>query len=133
VRVDVMLVTERRDLRDGLGRRASETQGLLGPADAPERLELRPQREDEPAVAAARAAAADVAFDERDVQRRLAVLERERGPEAGEPTADDADVGAGVAVQRRLVLGPGEGLLEPEAPVAPPMRALRSDTGSSPS
>src|SRR5919198_1006284 len=57
VRVDVMLATERRDLGDGPGRRASEPQGLLGPADALERLELRPKREDEPAVAAARAAA----------------------------------------------------------------------------
>jgi hypothetical protein len=73
-----------------------------------------------PPFAAARAAAADVAFDERDVQRRLMIFERERGPEPGEPSADDAHVGVGVTVQRRLVVGRFERLLEPQAPVLHP-------------
>ena len=74
----------------------------------------------EPAVAAARSAAADVALEQDDVQGRLALLEEPRGPHPRVPAAEDHDVGGGVSFER-FRLGPREPgqrerLLEPPAP-----------------
>ena len=74
------------------------------------------QRKHEAAVAAARAAAADVALDEHDVERRVVLLEPQRGPQARVAAADDADVGLLVALEaRRVLLGAAERLLQPQA------------------
>src|SRR5207249_2462167 len=110
-----VIAAERADLVDGLGRGAREPQRLLAAAYLLERPELRPPAEDEAAVAAARAAAADVGLDDRDVQRRIVLLQAERGPETGIAAAHDADVGALLALEPGSVLSPGQRLLEPEA------------------
>jgi hypothetical protein len=67
---------------------------------------------DEAAVAAARAPAALLRFEEDDVEPRVALLQGERGPEAGVAAADDGDVSLGVPLEwrRRLV---GACLVEP--------------------
>ena len=63
-----------------------------------------PGRREEAAVGAAAAGADDVGLDERDAEVRVALAELVGGPEAGEPAADDADVGGHLAGQRRAQL-----------------------------
>jgi hypothetical protein len=58
----------------------------------------------EAAVAPARPDAARPGLQQDDVDGRIALSERERGPEPGEAAADDADVGRGVALERRCRL-----------------------------
>ena len=53
------------------------------------------------AVAAGRAEPGDLRFDDGDVERRLALQQVIRGPEAGEPGAEDRDVDVGRTVERR--------------------------------
>jgi hypothetical protein len=66
--------------------------------------QVAPVAVDEAAVAAAGAEPALLRLEEDDVETRLALLQRERRPEAGVPAADDRDVGVGVTFQRRLRL-----------------------------
>jgi len=63
--------------------------------------QVAPVAVDEAAVAAARAEPALLGLEKDDVEARLALLQRERGPEAGVAAADDRDVGLGVTVERR--------------------------------
>jgi hypothetical protein len=71
----------------------------------------------EAAVPAARPPAAFVRLEHDDAQVRIALLQRERRPEARVAAADDRDVGIGIALQRRcrfrLTAFGGERLLEP--------------------
>ncbi len=66
----------------------------------PQRQELRGPREQAAAVAAARAGAAQVGLDDRDVERGVLLLRLDRGPEPGEAAADDAHVGLRRTLQR---------------------------------
>ncbi len=77
-----------------------------------------PRRREEPAVAPARSAAADVALEEGDADPRRALGQLVGGPHPREPPADHADVGADASPQRgaRGAGIFGERLLEPEAP-----------------
>ena len=119
VRVDAVRGAEAADRLDGSCRGAAEPQRLLGSDDVLELRELRPPGEHEAAVAAARTAAADVALDEHDVERRIVLLERDRGPEARVAAAHDAHVGLLVALEaRRVLVGAAERLLQPQAPHA---------------
>src|SRR2546425_481219 len=102
--------------RASLDRRGREPHGLVGSADLLQRPELRPPAEHEATVPAARSSTAHVGLDEDDVQRWIVLLQSDRGPEAREAAADDADVGALLALESRRVLGSDERLLEPEAP-----------------
>jgi len=63
----------------------------------------------EAAVPPARAAAALLGLEHDDVERRIALLQRERGPEPCVAAADDRDVGFGVTLEgrRRLPAEPG--------------------------
>ena len=74
--------------------------------------QVAPVAVDEAAVAAARAEPALVRLEEDDVETRLALLQRERRPEAGVPAPDDRDICLGVTLERRRRLY-GIGLLEP--------------------
>ena len=79
-----------------------------------------PQNEfDEPAVAPARAAAADVLLEEHDVDAGVELREEPRGPHPGVAAADDHDVGRGVLDERRARLAgerrQGERLAQPPA------------------
>jgi hypothetical protein len=56
---------------------------------------------DEATVAAAGAEPALVGLEEDDVEARIALLQRERRPEAGVAAADDRDVGLGITLERR--------------------------------
>jgi hypothetical protein len=70
----------------------------------------------EATVAPARAAATLVGLEDDDLQPGLSFLQRERGPEARVPPADDRDVGLGLTLERRRRLAAearGERLLEP--------------------
>jgi hypothetical protein len=77
--------------------------------------EVAPVAVDEAAVAAARAEPALLSLEEDDVEARLALLQRKRGPEAGVAAADDRDVGLGVTGERRRRLD-GIGRIEPPDP-----------------
>src|SRR5207244_9045287 len=68
VRIDPVLGAERADPVHRLGGRTREPHGLLAGADFLQRAELGPPAEHEAAVPPARAAAADVRLDERDVE-----------------------------------------------------------------
>src|SRR6185503_18567212 len=72
--------------------------------------QVRPVAVAEPAVAPARPAAALVGLEHDHVERRLALLQRERGPEAGVAAADNRDVGVGVTRERRRRLAAEAGL-----------------------
>src|SRR5205085_2587439 len=109
----------------GLGGGPRQPDRLLASDHLLQRPELRPPAEDEAAVAAARAAAADVGLDQRDVDRRVELLQAERRPEAGEAAADDADVGALVALEAWRVLLPGESLFQPQAAHGPDLTTMR--------
>jgi hypothetical protein len=70
----------------------------------------------EAAVAPARAAAALVGLEDDDVEAGLALLQRERGPEARVAAADDRDVGLGITFEWRRRLAAearGECFFEP--------------------
>src|SRR5437868_2943415 len=69
----------------------------------------------EAAVAAARPGAAAFRLEQDDVRRRVSLLDRERGPQAGEAAADDADVGVDGAFERvgHVVAERGRRLLQP--------------------
>ena len=69
----------------------------------------------EAAVAAARPGAAAFRLEQDDVRRRVSLLDRERGPQAGEAAADDADVGVDGALERvgHVVAERGRRLLQP--------------------
>ena len=92
-------------------------------AQLDERAELGPPRDREAAVAAARAAAADVLLEHDDIARGLALLDADRGPEPGVAAAHDRDVGARGALERR-----GGGLAGRERLVEPE-RAMRHGAG----
>jgi hypothetical protein len=122
VGIDAMLVAERADLADRGGRRAREPQRVHRAADPLEADEVVPDAHREAAVATARAGAADLGLDEDDLERGLAPLERQRRPQPGEAAADDAHVGAKVALER----APGRadrGLAKPPAAVCGRARA----------
>ena len=76
VRVDAVRGAESADRLDGPCRGAAEPERLVGSDDVLELRELRPPGKHEAAVAPARTAAADVALDEHDVERRVVLLER---------------------------------------------------------
>src|SRR5947209_2343314 len=72
-------------------------------------------REDDSAVASARARAADIRLDKCDVDPRLARLPLQRGPTSGAAAADEADSRADLALNRRRIFLAGERLVEPQA------------------
>jgi hypothetical protein len=119
VRVDVVLAAEVSDRVDRLRRGERQAHRLLAAADLLQRPELGPPAEHEAAVATARPAAANVRLHEDDVERRVVLLEADRGPEAGVAAADDADVGALLALQPGRVFGSLQSLFQPEASHAP--------------
>ena len=82
------------------------------PAGAPD---AGPVAVQEAAVAAARPGAAAFRLEQDDVRRRVSLLDRERGPQAGEAAADDADVGVDGALERvgHVVAERGRRLLQP--------------------
>src|SRR5438034_33965 len=61
----------------------------------------RPVAVDEAAVASARTRPTLLGLDENDAQRRLALLQSQGCPEAGEAAADDADVRLDGSVEQR--------------------------------
>ena len=63
---------------------------------------VREGADHEPAVSAARAEPDGVGLQDDDLARRVVGDRVEGGPEAGEPGADDAEVGLGEALERRL-------------------------------
>ena len=102
---------------------------VADPADAERHLvavrlrevrQVLPEAADEPAVASAGPAAADVLLEDHDVGARIELLQVEGRPQAGVAAAEDHDVGGRVAFERRrrlaLELGARERLEEPPAP-----------------
>src|SRR5437868_7666597 len=110
--------------------RASRTASAV--PDLLERRELVPPREDETAVATARAAAADVGLEQEHVERGLELLQADRSPETAVAAAADADVRARVPLQRRRVLLTGERLFEPEASLHGPCFTTRDTATGKP-
>src|SRR5438445_128062 len=101
--IDAVRCAEGADLGHARRGGASEMQRLFDAAELLEREELRPPREDESAVASTRARAADIRLDKCDVDPRLAHLQLQRGPKSGEAAADDAHIGADLALNRRRI------------------------------
>ena len=106
-----------RDLVDRRLRAARHAQRVRRAAQADERRELRPPGEDEAAVSPRGAAAADVLLEHDDVARGLEPLDPEGRPEPDVAAAQDRDVGARVALERRRVRRVARDLLEPERAV----------------
>ena len=128
VRVDPVLARRtRRSRRRPASQARASASAPSAPQSCDERAELGPPGDREAAVAAARAAAADVLLEHDDVARRLALLDADGRPEAGVAAAHDRDVGARSALERR---GGGlvgrEGLVEPERAVRHGPRVLRA-------
>ena len=96
--------------------RPAQTHGFLVAEQRQERRERCPVPVQEAAVASARPVAADLGLEERHPQAGGALAQRERGPEARVPAADDRDVRRRVPRERRprfrIPLG-GERLLQP--------------------
>ncbi len=97
--IDVVFTAELRDMRYGRFGCLDQPDGL-GLAEEPsQREELCRPGEQASAVAPARAGPAEIAFKNDNVQRRILQLGLDRRPQAGEATADDADVGSLAALQ----------------------------------
>ena len=120
VGVDSVGLAELADLGDAIRRRLGQPGRLLDAAGLCEAAELRPPAHHEAAVAPAGAAAAHVGLEDHDVERGVELGQPQRGPQAGEPAADDAHVRRDRPRQRagRVVAGPRcERLPEPERAV----------------
>ena len=104
------------------GRRAAQPDRLLGAAARDEARQLRPPRQHHAAVAARGAAAADVALEHDDVAGGVALLELDRRPQADEAAAEDRDVGARGALERRRGRRVAERLAQPQRTMRLPMR-----------
>jgi len=94
----------RADVADRPVRRTADRQRRVLPMELYERRQLVPQTVHEPAVATARAAAADVLLQQDDVDARIAVLQEVGRPHAGVAAAEDHDVGGRVRRERRTRL-----------------------------
>lgn len=92
------------DLANRVRGRASDPDGLRGATDLLQGEEVMPDREREAAVAAAGARAAQPSFNHGHLGRGRELLDPQRGPQAREAAADDADVRAPRALEdgRRL-------------------------------
>ena len=114
--VDALGLREGAHARDDrLARACDVERGRVAEALSHPR-QVRPVAVAEAAVAAARPAAALVGLEDDDVERRLPLLQRERGPEARETAADDGDVRVRVTRERRRGLAAeagGERLVDP--------------------
>ncbi|MCY1429400.1 hypothetical protein D9M71_453160 [compost metagenome] len=68
------------------------------------------------AIASTGPGTADVRFDQQHIQFGVLLLEHDRGPQPGVTTADDTDIGAGVAFQWRTGFGciSLQGLVQPK-------------------
>ena len=67
---------------------------LVGPAGQPLREAVGQRRRDEPAVAPGGRHPEAAALEHHDVARRVVLLGLDRGPQPGEATTDDDQVGA---------------------------------------
>src|SRR5205085_8531354 len=81
LRVDFVVGAEGAEFVDRTLARAREPNRLLRSADLLQRRKLVPPRENEAAVPAARAAAADVRLEQHHLERGLELLEADRSPE----------------------------------------------------
>ena len=115
--VDVVVGNERPDLVDRVRLRAAVAQARLLTEQPEVRVDVEPRRRQEPTVAPARATPGDVLLDQGDAEPGLSFRELDRGPQPGEPAADDAHVGHEMLLERRRRLARiiGERLLQPEA------------------
>ncbi len=102
--IDPVLLEPAADLLDGARHRPQVPHAVVVAERRADRRRIPPRRGEEAPVAAARPASADVLFDEGDAQRRVPRGELDRRPEAGEPSAYDADVGHHVGGERRTLL-----------------------------
>src|SRR5204863_1288580 len=125
--VDVVLLRPGRDLVDALDRGAADLQGLRLAVHLAQQVELLPEPIEEPAVAPARASAADVLLEEDDVDRRVALLQEVGAPHAGVAASDDDDVGPLTSTERRSRLTRVRGERIPQPPAA---RGSRRDLRS---
>jgi hypothetical protein len=105
-------------LNDPFARPRDREGGLVAEAPTQPR-QVAPVAVQEAAVPPARPAAALLGLEHEDVERRIALLQRERSPEARVAAADNRDVCAGVTLERRRRLraeAGGERLVEPPNP-----------------
>ena len=113
--IDAMLAHKTLDVIHRVFRRAHQPHGFVFAEQPFEREELGGPGEQTAAVATARARAAEIAFDDDDVELRIFLLALNGGPQPGEAAADDAHIGCGVALQcrgERPIMK--QGLLDPE-------------------
>ena len=117
--VESLRLAERPDRLDAVLAGSAEPECGIVAEPLAQGREVSPERVDEPAVAPARPAAADVLLEQHHIDVRIEFLQEPGGPHAGEAAAEDHDVGARVAVEpRALIAGERrerEGLTEPPA------------------
>ena len=101
VAVDVVRGGEGSDPLDGRRDLPRQPHAVLGAEVGDQPRQLVPPASRPAAVAPRCAGTAGLLLEQHDVQRRIALRELERRPEAREPAADDADVGPRGPRQRR--------------------------------
>ncbi len=89
------------DGHDAFGNRPAGAHCRFRSIQSDEPAELVPPSARKPTVATARTAAADVLIQDRDPEVGIGLGEEVGGPQAGEPSADDDDIGVGVLGERR--------------------------------
>ena len=118
------LLCERAHARNDRLRRAREPHRVVVAEHGARRRERRPVAVEKTTVSPARPCAADVRLEQRDAQVGIALVQRERRPEAGVATADDRDVGRRFSGERGSRLG---AVLGRERLLEPPGRRPRLD------
>jgi len=91
-----------------------DAQGFGDAEEFFKRGELRHPGQDEAAVAAGGAGAADVLFEDDDIAGGIELLQAQRGPEPDETSAENGDAGAVRAAEGRSVGCVTRDLLKPE-------------------
>src|SRR5689334_25209559 len=99
-RVDALALTDGADAGNDLLTSPRHCARVVVAEALAQRGQVAPVAVDEPAVAAGRPVAADPFLEHDHIERRILLGQRERGPEAGEPAADDRHVGVGVPWKR---------------------------------
>ena len=114
--IDPVFLAEGFDVVGGFSEGLANTKSAVFTAKGLERCKLRPLREHHAGIAPRGAAAADIGFDDRHIERRIAVLDLQRRPHAGIAAADNADIGALAAFEaRRIHLARRDRLAQPDA------------------
>ena len=131
LRVDALVAHERDELAQVADALRLEPLELVGEVEEPVVEPVGERRGAEAAVAAAGALGDPVGLEHDDAQRRVRLEQADRGPQPGEPAADDRDVRRDATLEGRRA-GPGSPLRYQNEPPAGRRAASRARAGRTP-